>query len=66
MSSIAATAAPARKLTMEPAHDARARKLMRSVSTHTKEPYFTFLGSIRELKIADFGSTGSSTALQER
>ena len=34
MSSIAATAAPARKLTMEPGHDARARKSMRSVSTY--------------------------------
>jgi len=34
MSSIAAAAAPARKLTMEPGHDARARKSMRSVSTY--------------------------------
>jgi len=34
MSSIAATAAPARKLTMEPGHDARARKSMRSVSIY--------------------------------
>jgi len=48
MSSIAATAAPVRKLTMEPGHDARARKSMRSVSTYRQKNLISPFSALSE------------------
>jgi len=65
MSSIAAMAATARKLTMEPGHDARAKKSMRSVSTYIQKGtlFHLYRLDLSKLKFADFGSTGSPTGL---
>ena len=65
MSSIAATAAPARKLTMESGHDARAKNSMRSVSTYIQRNLISpFSARSEQIEIANFASTGSSTALR--